>query len=336
MLENVQRIKYVNLISVLILHVIAIYGIYDIFYHSKIQTFLWVIFMSFLNGFGVTAGAHRLWSHKSYKAILPFRLFLALAFTSSGQNSIYDWVRDHRVHHKHSDTNADPHNITRGFWFSHVGWLCMNKHKEVIEKGKQINMDDILKDPVAYYQLKFFGILRPLLTIVIPTIIPIYFWHETFISAFTTQLFRIALILNFTWSVNSFAHLYGDKPFDKNIHPVQNKIVSIFALGEGWHNYHHVFPYDYRASELGTYINFTTCMLDLFSKFGIVYDMKRPSDTYIQKVRNLNIIKEQEEDIDSSSSDDSQDPDNLKQIFNIKENLINFEEFLKILAHKIK
>lgn len=63
-----------------------------------------------LSGFGVTGGAHRFWTHRSYKANTPLRIILMLCFTLSGQNSIYEWVRDHRVHHKFSETDADPHN----------------------------------------------------------------------------------------------------------------------------------------------------------------------------------------------------------------------------------
>ena len=105
-------------------------------------------------GFGVTGGVHRFWTHKSFKAKLPLRIILALCFSVSGQNTIYDWVRDHRVHHKYSETNADPHDSNRGFWFAHCGWLMMNKHPEVLRKGKQIDMSDILEDPVVQFHTK--------------------------------------------------------------------------------------------------------------------------------------------------------------------------------------
>ena len=70
------------------------------------------------------------------------------------KNDIYEWSRDHRVHHKYSETDADPHNINRGFFFAHIGWLLMKKHPEVIEKGKKIYLQDLLDDPVVYWQKK--------------------------------------------------------------------------------------------------------------------------------------------------------------------------------------
>lgn len=82
-----------------------------------------------------------------------FLLFI-LNFALHLQNSIYDWVRDHRVHHKYSETSADPHDSNRGFFFSHVGWLMLRKHPEVLRKGRQIDMSDVLNDPVVKIHLK--------------------------------------------------------------------------------------------------------------------------------------------------------------------------------------
>ncbi len=68
------------------------------------------------------------------------------------QNSIFEWVRDHRVHHKYTDTDADPHNSTRGFFFSHIGWLLVHKHPEVIAKGRALPLDDVRRDSVVMFQ----------------------------------------------------------------------------------------------------------------------------------------------------------------------------------------
>lgn len=107
-----------------------------------------------IGGFGVTGGAHRLWSHKAYKAKTPLRIILMLCYCVAGQNSLYEWIRDHRIHHKYSETDADPHNSNRGFFFSHVGWLMLYKHPEVIKKGNQIDLSDIMADPVIQFHQK--------------------------------------------------------------------------------------------------------------------------------------------------------------------------------------
>ena len=72
--------------------------------------------------------------------------------SSSLQDSILHWSRDHRVHHKYSETDADPHNSKRGFFFSHIGWLMVRKHPEVLSKGKTINLQDLYNDKVVMFQ----------------------------------------------------------------------------------------------------------------------------------------------------------------------------------------
>lgn len=104
--------------------------------------------------FGITAGAHRLWAHKSYKAKWQLRLLLTVCNLIAFQNCIFEWVRDHRVHHKYTDTNADPHNSKRGFFFSHMGWLIVRKHPDVKEKGANVSMADLEEDAIVMFQKK--------------------------------------------------------------------------------------------------------------------------------------------------------------------------------------
>lgn len=68
--------------------------------------------------------------------------------------------------------------------------------------------------------------------------------------------------------------MWGMRPFDKFINPVENVIVTKIGMGEGWHNYHHAFPYDYRASELGWKYNTAGMFIDACAWFGLAYDRK--------------------------------------------------------------
>ncbi|KAM3964292.1 acyl-CoA Delta(11) desaturase [Aphomia sociella] len=236
-------------------------------------------------GFGVTAGAHRYWCHRSYKANLPLQIILLFCYSLAGQNTIFDWVRDHRVHHKFSETSADPHDVRRGFFFSHIGWLMMKKHPDVIAEGKKIDMSDIINDPLIQFHTKYFIPFKIAICFVLPTLLPVYGWGEQWnISILSQPLIRYMFSLNFTWSVNSFAHLWGNKPYDKNIMPVENKAVSIVAMGEGWHNYHHTFPWDYKAAELAYNVNATTLIIDIFAYIGWAYDLKVASPALVETV----------------------------------------------------
>ncbi|XP_003492441.1 (11Z)-hexadec-11-enoyl-CoA conjugase-like isoform X2 [Bombus vosnesenskii] len=269
------KIVWRNVIAFTYLHIGAIYGLYLAFTSAKYQTTIWLFSLIALGGMGVTAGAHRLWAHRTYKAKWPMRFLLMILQTIAFQNHIYEWVRDHRVHHKFTDTNADPHNAKRGFFFSHVGWLLVRKHPDVLKKGATVDMSDLENDPIVVWQRRLYLLLVPTLCFVLPVWVPCYLWKETLFNSWYSTLTRYTLSLNGTWLVNSAAHIWGAKPYDKNIGPTENKSVAIVAFGEGWHNYHHVFPWDYKAAELGDYkVNITTAFIDFCARLGLAYDMK--------------------------------------------------------------
>jgi len=267
-------------------HIGALYGAKLLFGGACMwQTVVFTILMYLYSGWGITAGAHRLWAHKSYKARLPLRIFLAIGNSIAFQNSIFEWSRDHRVHHKYSETDADPHNAVRGFFFAHMGWLLCKKHPDVKGKGGGIGMQDLRDDPVVDFQDRHYMILMPLFCFVMPTLVPWLCWGESPITAyFVPAMLRFILVLHATWLVNSAAHLIGNQPYDKFINPAENRGVALAALGEGWHNYHHVFPWDYKTAELGNYrLNFTTAFIDFCYKVGLAYDLKTVDPVTIQK-----------------------------------------------------
>lgn len=174
-------------------------------------------------------------SHRAYKAKWQLRLFLMILNSMSFQGHVIRWVRDHRVHHKYTDTNADPHNATRGFFYSHIGWLMVKKHPDVIAAGKTIDISDLEADPLLRFQRRFWVILLPFFCFILPTFIPIYFFHESWKNSFfVAGAMRYVWGLHITWSVNSFAHLnFGTKPYDKSLTASESKSLALFVFGEG-------------------------------------------------------------------------------------------------------
>ncbi|XP_034253876.1 acyl-CoA desaturase-like [Thrips palmi] len=94
------------------------------------------------------------------------------------QYSIYEWARNHRVHHKFMDTDVDPHNIKRGFFFAHVGWLMVHKHPDVRAKGKIVDVSDLEADPIVMFQKRYYYTLMVLFAFVMPTAVPWLLWGE--------------------------------------------------------------------------------------------------------------------------------------------------------------
>ncbi|XP_046592303.1 stearoyl-CoA desaturase isoform X2 [Neodiprion lecontei] len=192
----------------------------------KWLTVLWAVICYYVSGLGITAGVHRLWSHRAYKATLGLRIMLMLMYSAAGLYGIFYWVKDHRIHHKYSDTDADPHNVKRGFFFSHIGWLMVERHPEYRRRQKEIDLSDIIADPVVMFNKKV-------------------------------------------------------------INPAENPIVSLLTAGEGFHNYHHTFPWDYKASEWPYLsLNSTTLLIHALWKIGWAYDLREPSPALVQKVIN--------------------------------------------------
>ncbi|XP_065222781.1 acyl-CoA Delta-9 desaturase-like [Planococcus citri] len=279
-----MEIVWFNAIGFLLLHLAALYGTYLCIFSAKFLTTLWGVFTAYLAALAVTMGAHRLYTHRTFKANKYVRLILVVIQTMAGQNCLWVWIRDHRQHHKYSDTNGDPHNSSRGFFFCHIGWLMVRKHPDVIRKGKTIDMSDINQDPMVMFQKNHYKKLFVIFAIGVPTAIPCLLWNETlWNSFFISFVARLIYSLNFTWLVNSAAHIFGTRPFTKDMSPAENSFVSFFGLGEGWHNYHHTFPWDYRAAEFGQHFNITTSVIDYCTKKGWVYDVKCASQELVKR-----------------------------------------------------
>lgn len=279
-----HQIVWRNVLWYGLLHIYSAYGLICITFCS-LKTILFSYLLYSLGTLGVTMGAHRLWSHKAIKANLTVRIFLAFCQTLAFQNDIYRWARDHRAHHKFSETDADPHNANRGFFFAHMGWLMCRKHPDVIRKGRTLDLSDVLFDPVIIFQRKYYTPLVILVCFVLPTLIPWYFWNENLLmSLIIAGFLRYCLSLHATWLVNSLAHWIGSKPYDKFISPTENHFVSLLTFGEGWHNYHHTFPQDYRTGELGGLLNFnvTTLIINFCKKRRWVWNCKTVSENVLR------------------------------------------------------
>lgn len=281
--EFKPKLVWTNVLAFALLHVLGFEALKVTFNEWPVRTLLWTFLVANLGMLGVTGGMHRLWSHKAYKAKLPLRVFLAMCASIAGQNSILIWARDHRLHHKHTETDADPHNVHRGLFFSHIGWLLQTKHPEIKEKGSKISLADLHEDGVVMFQYYYFYHLFIVLGIAIPVLVPVAFWSESLYTSFLISfVLRYLANLHTSWIINSVAHYWGFRPYDEHIEAREQPYILLGALGEGFHNYHHTFPQDYRASEFGQYLNLTTAFIDATAKIGLAYDLKRPSDSVIR------------------------------------------------------
>ncbi|XP_070167007.1 (11Z)-hexadec-11-enoyl-CoA conjugase-like [Polyergus mexicanus] len=225
-------------------------GLYTlIFYDTKLATIIWAFFIAVSSTQGISLGAHRYYSHKSFKATKSLKILLFFFQTMAGQNSMFTWVWNHKLHHTYSDTDADPHNSKRGFFFSHMGWLMAKKHPLLIQKRKQMDISELLADKMLMFQYKYF----------LPLYFIIYIFQNLFIKTFT----KIYLF--------------------ERLQATNSNISWFLTLADGWHNFHHAYPWDYRMSEFGNFTGTPAYLLDFFAYIGLAYDLKTASPNIIRE-----------------------------------------------------
>jgi len=274
---------------------VALYGVYVIalyvFTHwfedpwHVIQVILAQEFIQMLGGFGVTGGVHRYWSHRTYKAHPIVEIFMMICFTIAFQESIYRWARDHRVHHKGSETETDPHDSRRGMFFAHMGWVLIRKRPEVYESGKQVVMADLDTDWLVQFQHNWYYTLVMIFTIFIPYQIGMRLTGNWQVALFYFVTYRICILYHRTWTINSLAHYRGRRPYEADSWPADSKLSAFISMGEGYHNYHHAFPEDYSTSEYAMSVNVTRWIIDSFALMGLVWDRKIASRKQVEKAK---------------------------------------------------
>ena len=195
-------------------------------------------------GMSITAGYHRLWSHKTYQAHWSLRFIFALGGAFALQNSILHWSSDHRIHHKHVDNNdRDPYSARMGFWYSHIGWML--REYQAHRYTDYNNARDLQKDKIVMWQHKHYLLLTIAMNFGVPIIFGL--WHGDLISSLLlVGVLRLVLSHHTTFFINSLAHIWGKQTYtDKNT-ARDNGVLAFFTFGEGYHNFHHIFENDYR------------------------------------------------------------------------------------------
>ncbi|MFT6835298.1 MAG: stearoyl-CoA desaturase (delta-9 desaturase) [Francisellaceae bacterium] len=233
----------------------------------------WITFGAFMIGTGVaiTAGYHRLWSHKAYKANFIVRLVLLFFGTASLQNSVIKWASDHRKHHRFvDDKEKDPYAFTRGFFFAHFGWL-LRYAKPDVERIE--NVDDLKKDKLLVFQHKYYTPLAVFTCFIVPMLVG---WAigDIWGCLLLAGVLRLVLNHHFTFFINSLAHFVGKRPFSDKNTARDNALVSLVSYGEGYHNFHHKFAGDYRNGIHWYDFDPSKWLISSLSKIGFTRDLK--------------------------------------------------------------
>lgn len=279
MTKGETEVWYANGIFVGIAHLIALYAF--VYVTPKVQT-LWLAYVCWqLATLGITMGYHRLWSHKAFKATDAVKYTLAVIGTMGFQGSIKWWVLRHRLHHRFTDTEHDPYNAKKGLWFSHMGWIF---EKPFYPRMKFIDQEDLNADPVVVFQHKNFVPLAFASGVLAPTILGL-FWGDAWGSFFYCGFVARIAIWHVTFCINSLAHYIGDQVYSTELTARGNLLLALITNGEGYHNFHHEFPKDYRNGIEAFDWDPTKWVIKGLSHLGLTYDLAEASENEILKAK---------------------------------------------------
>jgi len=217
-----------------------------------------------LRMFGVTAGYHRYFSHRSYKLSRAAQFAVAFLAQTSAQKGVLWWASHHRHHHRESDREGDVHSPWRdGFWWSHAGWVISNRH----DNYDPAQMTEFYRYPELRWLDRHHWIPTTIFAIILKLLggWPAFFWG---------YIVSTVLLYHGTFSINSFAHLFGSRRFDTADQSRNNWVLALLTLGEGWHNNHHYSPGSCRQGLHWWEIDITYGVLKAFAWLGLVRDMR--------------------------------------------------------------
>jgi stearoyl-CoA desaturase (Delta-9 desaturase) len=205
----------------------------------------WAWFGLFLvaSGLSITAGYHRLWSHRTYEAHWAVRVFFMLFGAMAIQNSILVWCAGHRPHHRFvDDVRSDPYSARRGFWYSHIGWM-LRKYPAAAADFTYVK--DLQRDPVVVFQHQHYVAIVLGMNIGLPALAG-WLTGDLWGTVLLAGLLRLVVNHHITFFINSLAHLWGRQPFEDANTSKDNPVLAVLTYGEGYHNFHHRFAHDYR------------------------------------------------------------------------------------------
>ncbi|EFA78019.1 delta 9 fatty acid desaturase [Heterostelium album PN500] len=276
--EFLANINWIHFILLTSTPIIALIGFFTV--PLSRATFIWSVIYYHITGMGITAGYHRLFAHRAYSASLPLKVYLLFAGAGAIEGSCRWWSRDHRAHHRYTDTDKDPYSAHHGFWWSHLGWLFIKQDPKKIGKS---HIEDLNEDAWVMWQHKNYVKVAFFMGILLPTLVAGLGWGDWMGGYFYAAIARLVFVHHSTFMVNSLAHFVGTSPYDDNHTPRDSIITAVLTFGEGYHNFHHEFPSDYRNAFTTFGYDPTKWMIKICEILGLAHSLKTFDQNEIQK-----------------------------------------------------
>jgi stearoyl-CoA desaturase (delta-9 desaturase) len=240
-------------------------------------------FFTFSTGMSITLGYHRLFSHLTFKANPLVKLYTLLFGAAAFEGSALAWSADHRRHHKFVDHDEDPYDISRGLFHAHIGWLLFRRGPDTPLTWVR----DLQKDRLAWLQHEYYVPIAIFMSFALPAIIGyLYGGANAALGAFLLSGFaRVVLVHHSTFCINSLCHWIGDRPYSSHCSARDSFLMAVFTFGEGYHNFHHEFQYDYRNGVKPWQYDPTKWAIWLLNKVGLVSNLRTVPEEKILKAQ---------------------------------------------------
>ena len=281
------RINWLNTVFLLATPLLAIAGVilhWNYFAAPGLTEFILFTIFYFSCGLSITVGYHRLFSHRSHEASWPLVLFYAVFGAGSFQNSILEWCSDHRNHHKSTDTDDDPYSVTRGFWYSHMGWVMIEEENF---QNDFSNVKDLQSSKIIRWQHRNIFLIGAFSGIILPAVIGFMIGGiATGIGCMVwAGLVRTVFVHHGTFLINSAAHIWGTQPYSQANSSKDSFWLAFLTFGEGYHNFHHTFQADYRNGHKWYHVDPSKWWINGFSFLGLKSNLKSTPKHSIEAAR---------------------------------------------------
>jgi stearoyl-CoA desaturase (delta-9 desaturase) len=279
----IKRLDWINTLFLVLTPVFAVALSYLFFRDHGLQwsQILLALGFYFVTGMSITGGYHRLFSHKTYRANPLVKLFYLLFGAACFQNSALKWSADHRIHHRHVDHEEDPYNINKGFFYAHIGWIFFKEDERALEATFP---KDLTTDKLVMWQHRNYLAIAVFMGLVLPAIIG-HFLGSALGGLALSGVLRLVVVHHCTFLINSLCHVVGSRPYTDSNTARDSAFMALFTYGEGYHNYHHFFPTDYRNGIKWYHFDPTKWMIKSLSYVGFVSDLKKVPEKLILKAR---------------------------------------------------
>ena len=250
-----------------------------------LDPFLTLLFLAFFaaTGLSITLGYHRLFSHLSFKASWPVRMFTLLFGAAAFENSALHWAADHRRHHKHVDHDLDPYNIHEGFFHAHLGWILFRVPPDT--DATLDSVKDLLRDRWVMWQHRHYGSVAVFMGLALPAILGGLWngWVGAWGGFLIPGVARVVFVQQMTFFINSLCHTLGRQPYSNRCTARDSALMAFFTFGEGYHNFHHEFQHDYRNGVKPWQFDPTKWTIWLLNRLGLAKDLRRTPEGEILK-----------------------------------------------------